>query len=318
MRDNIIEEIREKQERVKIDSSVKRLFTQIDEIEYNLKAMEGKDRDLLRFFSVSLVAIIESFFRLYISEIINRGEPYTTNSEEIVNSLKADFSLLKKLKDGTLSLGEFVSRLVVIAELRDINIVMSTLLDKPFIGELNLESKDISRDIDTLFRLRDKFIHEISDRGVMSRERNLELLKSLKLFLRLSNLYLHRELYNFQQEVGDEIGDSSQYDYAQRAKDLLNEIKGLNEETLDEMNKFLQERGSIEVFTKSREKFLQTNRIWKQFIISQADFNMSEMDSVAESREVYSKTIIRLGEKRKRYLQNLREFYRTGAIIGEI
>jgi hypothetical protein len=318
MRENIIEEIRQRQGKIKVQSSVKGLFAQIDEIEYNLKSMEGKDRDMLRFFSVSLVAIIESFFRLYIMEIVNRGEPYTTNSEDVINSLQIEFSLLKKLQDGTLTIGEFISRLVTISQLKDIDRIISTLIGKKFLKELQLDSKDISRDIDTLFKLRDKFIHEISDKGVMSRDRNLELLKSLKLFLRLSNLYLKKEIYDFELDSDGESSDVPHFDYASRAKELLIEIKDLNESTLEEMSVFLKERGTIEAFTKSREKFLATNQLWKQFVIAQADFNMSEMDSTAKSRAVYSKTIIRLGEKRKRYLQNLMEFYRTGATIRDV
>jgi len=318
MRENIIEEIRQRQGRIKVQGAVKGLFAQLDEIEYNLKAMEGKDRDMLRFFSVSLVAVVESFFRLYIIEIVNRGEPYISNSEGIVNSLKIEFSLLRKLQNGTLTLGEFISRLVNISNLQDIDRSFSTLLGKGFLKELQLGSKDISRDIDTLFKLRDKFIHEISDQGVMSRERNLELLKSLKLFLRLSNLFLQKEVYDFEQDSDGDNSEIPEFDYASRAKSLLAEIKELNESTLQEMSGYLNERGTIEIFTRSREKFLLTNKLWKQFVIAQADFNMSEMDSTAQSRAIYSKTIIRFGEKRKKYLQHLKEFYRTGATIQEI
>ena len=140
------------------------------------KVKNKKDvQEIIRGCIVGMVASLEGYFRLTLSEIIDSGGVYRDNLKKL-KDLECHMDVLLAIETKEISLGQFVSHLVPLNRLEDINAAMSYIIDKDFLGCLStyqVQTKDITFDmsklydkiygsISEIFRLRHIFAHELA------------------------------------------------------------------------------------------------------------------------------------------------------------
>jgi hypothetical protein len=133
---DLVREIIEVRERNRSGSAQGELWSRIIALE---KAYEDFDKDnieLLKYFPVAIVACIESYFRLIVKGIINDGERYLLGASKLAEKAKLDFEILKTFHGQRISLGEFVSYIIRISSLDQIDSVMSVLLGTEYLDKL--------------------------------------------------------------------------------------------------------------------------------------------------------------------------------------
>ena len=132
-RRNIVEEILEIRERRKSDIPSNELFMRLMEVEHAYKKRRPDDKELLRYFPIGAVACIEAYFRLAIKTLIDSGEPYLTNSQDIMPKSNVGFDVLKALHGKSITIGDIISHSVPISCLTHIVSHMSKLMGNDFI-----------------------------------------------------------------------------------------------------------------------------------------------------------------------------------------
>jgi len=132
--------------------------------------------ELLRYIPIGLVACIQGYFRLVIRDIIDHGLPYQNNVNKL-KDIKYDPQTVLAIFKKKISLGDFVSHLLLINSLKEINKYMSILLDLGFLKEVvvhvvrNSEGRKLVRigsqadfifaSIEKIFEFRHIFSHEL-------------------------------------------------------------------------------------------------------------------------------------------------------------
>ena len=93
-----------------------------------LKAGGFKD-ELMRYFPVGLIALVEAFFRSVYGELINLGEPYASRAEPLLKRIeKLDWRAIRAIEGRSTTSGEMVAHLLPLSSLDAIKDVMDTLL----------------------------------------------------------------------------------------------------------------------------------------------------------------------------------------------
>jgi hypothetical protein len=71
-----------------------------------------------------------------IKEIIDKGDPFFSNAEKPLSSVKLDFSVLKAVHGKMVTVGELVSHSVQLSRLEQIDATLSTLIGQGFLASL--------------------------------------------------------------------------------------------------------------------------------------------------------------------------------------
>ena len=133
--------------------------------------------ELLRYFPIGAVAILEGYFRLAIRDIIDAGHSYRNNIKNI-SDIKFNITNILAIYEKKITLGEFISHLLPINSLEDINRNISILINKDFLKELRKVkfkmdddkpsitmgkvASDIYKKIKNMFELRHIHCHELA------------------------------------------------------------------------------------------------------------------------------------------------------------
>jgi uncharacterized protein YecT (DUF1311 family) len=144
---DIIEEIAEVRQRRRFDSTMAELPVRLFALENAFKGHDQTNAELTRYFPVALVACIEGYFRLAIKELVDAGEPYLSNAERPVSSLKLDFAVIRAIHGKTVTVGELVGHIVPLSRLDHIEYSMSGLLGTSFLARMR--------------EVTDRFAHEV-------------------------------------------------------------------------------------------------------------------------------------------------------------
>jgi len=129
----------------------------------------------LKYGAIGYVAILEGYFRLLIADLINAGLPFRDRVMEL-KDIKFSPEVVLAMHDKKISLGEFVSHLLSINRISDIDNHLSTILGGPFIKGLskmptykptNMKPfgevfPDVFGNIEKLFQLRHIYAHELA------------------------------------------------------------------------------------------------------------------------------------------------------------
>ncbi len=129
----------------------------------------------LKYGAIGYVAAMEGYFRLLISDLINSGSPYR---ERVIDLRDVKFTpeVVLAIHDKKVSLGEFISHLLPINRLSDIDNHLSSILDEPFLKNLKSMPTFPPRNmvpfgdcfpetfghIEKLFELRHIYAHELA------------------------------------------------------------------------------------------------------------------------------------------------------------
>jgi len=149
-----------------------------------LQNLRESASELIKYFPIGVVAVLEAFFRSAIAELVDHGPPYSENAAcfEKDKGLRLDFALVLAIQGKKITLGELVGHLVPCKSLEDIDRNMSTVLQTSFLERLTTTTdrwavevegaernpiiQDVARifgDVEEIFRLRHVYCHEIAD-----------------------------------------------------------------------------------------------------------------------------------------------------------
>ena len=248
-------------------NEIRRAYCDIisDQIELNQK-------EILRYFPITLIATTESFFRMAVKELIDQGEPYLSNAEKLVKGVQYDYEALKNMHGQVITIGDFVSHHIPINNLGHIVSNMSHLMNCDFKKKLSsvtdrwdVEVKkkpnvaiisDIEitfRCVAETFRLRHIFCHEIASGVTVIKENIDECVKHTVLFLRASNCLIGDTLFPNAPLTQAEMNKSSADDYA-REKAILENLVLEAKQVLSE-----KQRTHLEIANTAWQKFLDAS-----------------------------------------------------------
>lgn len=179
---NYINEILEKRSRNNQRSDRYELSTKrIHPVVSGFRAIKNLDNKVsfrnewLKYGAIGYIAALEGYYRLLIADLINLGNPYR---ERVTNlrDIKFTTEVVIAIHDKKVSLGEFVSHLLPINKVGDIDSHLSTLLDISFLKELKEQPinppynekpygqvfPDAIGNVEQLFQLRHIYAHELA------------------------------------------------------------------------------------------------------------------------------------------------------------
>lgn len=130
---NIVEEIMEIRSRQPNSHFLLEPSMRLIYLEGVYKNRKNIDKEMWRYFPISIVACLEAFFRLAIKHLIDKGDPYLTNSRHLLGKRKIDFDMLKALHGQSITIGDIAGHLISINNLNQISEVMSELLGYDFL-----------------------------------------------------------------------------------------------------------------------------------------------------------------------------------------
>ena len=131
----------------------------------------------LKYGAIGYIACIEGYFRMLFSDLINAGPPYS-NRISGFKDIKINIEDLVAIHSKTVSLGEYISHLLPMNGVNDINGNMTTLIGQDYFNLLkasptNLFNPDDKRvvgetfpeiigNVEALFQLRHLYCHELA------------------------------------------------------------------------------------------------------------------------------------------------------------
>ncbi|CAG5074789.1 hypothetical protein DYBT9623_05477 [Dyadobacter sp. CECT 9623] len=206
-----IEEIFEKRERAA--TLGKWSYTSLNFLSRSIPELDAADGNWLNYVPVKIVTMIEVFFQEVVKELVDSGEPYSTNIFKSIEVSKFDAALLKALHGRKITMGELTSHLLALNRIEEIIGLMDRLMDLKFKDristitdrwEIEINKKasvpiidDIEGNIKTLeelIRVRHTVVHELTDISVSAKEALLYINEAHK-FLSATNELVTETLY---------------------------------------------------------------------------------------------------------------------------
>jgi len=136
-RRSIVEEILAIQRRRKTDSPQTELLLRLLHVEVAFENRDRKNKELLRYFPIALVACIESFFRMAIKRLIDSGDPYLSNAQGLLARTNVTFEILKAFHGQSLKVGDVIGHSVHLSNLALIENNMGQLMGINFLNQIS-------------------------------------------------------------------------------------------------------------------------------------------------------------------------------------
>lgn len=173
-----------------------------------IKTTEPLRKELLKYGPIGYVACIEGYFRLVLRDLIDSGEPYRERTIEF-EDIKFGIATVVSITSQKITLGEYISHLVTLNNLADINRCMSIILDCDFLGEL--KRLDISYrgdgipltieklhpgafgEFEELFRLRNIYAHELATSEPVKPRKIERCISAAAIFISATNDFLEKK-----------------------------------------------------------------------------------------------------------------------------
>ena len=245
------------------------LHVRLMAIEIAYKHFDSRFTELLRYFPIALVACMESYFRLVIKDLVDSGEPYLSNSSDLLRTDRFDFDILKALHGQEITIGDVISRYPPISNLGHIVQLMDSLMGCDFREKLRnvhdrweVEIKErpkqsIIRDVHETFRyversfqLRHIFCHEAATEIDVNKEEIDKCVHHTSLFLKASNELVTETLFPNAPLTQTDMNVASYEDYRKEKEDLALLLKKVTEV----------------LSSKQKEKFHEANEAWRKFV----------------------------------------------------
>lgn len=139
---DLVKEILEKKARAVPDSDrFSEVWTRLNDVLSGLELLlaspeqierEGQS-ELLRYIPIALTACLEGYIKRSIKDLIDSNEDYRKNTKELKN-IRFDLDTVLAIEGRTVSIGEFVSHLITVTSVTDIDSHLSAILGEPFLG----------------------------------------------------------------------------------------------------------------------------------------------------------------------------------------
>lgn len=280
---DIIQEIENVRKRRLHTSAMAELPLRLFALENAFKNRDPSQTELIRYFPVALIACIEGYFRAAIKDLIDSGEPYLTNSENLGASLKIDFALLRAVHGKAITVGELVAHGLPMSRLEHVDGALTGVLGTSFIDGMKTVTGQRDRQIDETppspmlvdpgkvisdvkktFEMRHIICHEIASGYPIDPSEVETCFQSCLLFLQASDelisnvMYPHRPMT--QSEMNVEVHDGYQ-----EKKDKL-------DFAVDEVKARLIKSRSHEelaLFSKVQEDWERYSNSWAEFFATQ-------------------------------------------------
>lgn len=262
-----IAEIIEIRNRRSSNNSHSEVFIRLFNLEHAFKSAPKDNNEILKYFPIALVATMEGCFRVMAAELIDHGEPFVENCEKLLKNQKLTFSLIKAFQGKQVSLGEFVSHVVSINKLQDIDALISTITGNEFLKELKshssrwdvevlkqkdvpiiLDSNETYKNIIKTFELRHIFCHETATNIEFDYKTIEQSFLSASMFLKSSVDYISEIIH----PNAPLTQTAMNIDSANEAKEILNQVKIVKDKML---NKLSNQTDRINSLKASHEKW---------------------------------------------------------------
>lgn len=138
---DFINEIIEKRSRLEQTHRMENLFKRLFPLVSGFRAIsaldEGVDykKEWLKYSAIGYIACLEGYFRLLIADLINYGEPYVTNVKNF-KDIRFSIENMVAISLKKVTLGDYISHLLPINSIQDINSNLSIILNVDFVAEL--------------------------------------------------------------------------------------------------------------------------------------------------------------------------------------
>ncbi len=144
---------------------------------YKDSFLKGYADDLNNYFPIRCVACIEGYVKLICSYLIEYGNPFRENVKKF-DKISFSIDTAISLETNSIPLGDFVSHLLPVNNLEDINRTISTIIDndllsmcresyktlprqKGFFGDDDSDFADMIKIIQNMYQVRHIFCHEV-------------------------------------------------------------------------------------------------------------------------------------------------------------
>lgn len=217
---NLTVEIRELKQRGVFDTKnfYNSSFQNIEKLLEAFKHNQSKEFDeFYKYVPIACVTAIESFFRIAIKSMIDKGGVYFDNLSALIPtlSLKIDFEILLSLQKQQFTVGEFISHLLPCNNLNDFNRNLSTIMGNDFLKKIkefkpmlvgifeedefnkfNLNYNSILASVKIIFELRHIYCHEPYDASSINKNELGMHYENFKFFLDYSSNFTSSLIYD--------------------------------------------------------------------------------------------------------------------------
>src|SRR5258706_10246492 len=202
-RDYVVE-ILERQQRLRFRAALAELGLRFMYLELELMHPEKLSDEMMRYFPIATIACMESFFRLTIAELIDDGPPFSERIDSFDN-VRIDLTALRAIQGRRITVGDFMSHLLPLNSLGDINKAMSCLLGVDFLENVKQRYKlpegahteglhsmvptvgELFSGVAEAFRLRHIFAHEFASNEPVDRARIRQAFNASFVFMLLAS-----------------------------------------------------------------------------------------------------------------------------------
>ena len=270
---NIIEEIMEIRSRQPNAHLSTQLRIKLGSLKNVYKNRQNIDKELWRYFPISIIACLEAFFRLAIKQLIDTGDPYLTNSQYLLGKRKIDFDILKALHGQSITIGDIAGHLISTNNLNQISETMNELLGHDFL-------KEISQTYD---RYGVK-VHKEPKRTIIS-DSNITFRFVARTF-DLRHIFCHEFANKYELDTS-EIEQCFEHscDFLEASQEHVwqtmfpNELLTQTDMNIDITKKCNAERQKLDILIqrvlkrltgKQTTEFLKANKAWEEFLLASA------------------------------------------------
>ena len=284
------------------------LFSRLGDIERTYQRFNPELKELLRYFPIALVACIESYFRLMIKELIDSGEPYLTNSRNILRKEKYDFDILKGLHGQTITIGDVISHHLSISDLNHIIGAMGPIMDCDFPERLShvydrrevkikknpmqpiiQDRHETFRYVERSFQLRHIFCHEIATAIEIEKDEIDNCVYHTVIFLKASDELISQTLFPNAPLTQTDMNIASYEDHKRE--------KGELDCLLAKLDDILSD--------KQKEKFRDANEAWNTFVNASVEIEGLQYEGGTIRPMIESHAATQLLKERKEQIKEL-------------
>ena len=307
---NVVEEIMEIKSRRPSDSFYIELDSRLLYLEGAYKDRENIDRELWRYFPISIVSCSEAFFRLAIKQLIDAGEPYVTNSKDLLGNRRVDFGILKALHGQSITIGDIAGHLVSMNNLNQISEVMTKLLGHDFLNEVSQaydrwaveigkeSKKPIISDADLTFRfiarafeLRHIFCHEFANKYKLDISEIEQCFEHFCTFLTASREHIQQTLFPNEPLTQTDMN----IDITEKYHKEKRKMESLIQKILGRLTE------------KQTTEFLKANKAWESFIFASAEVEGLQYEGGTIRPLIEGKALVHLVKERIKNLEKMLE-----------
>lgn len=224
--------------------------------EYELQALletySNMENSLLfPYVPIRLVAIMEGYFQIQYSFIIDHGKEYRERFLKKVKNINFDNEVIGGLEQNEMSFGEYASLFLPCNRKDDIISNVNSLLGRNDFAE-SINDSNIFCILDEIFKYRHMFCHEIAPSIVLEKNVVIDMIKTTISFVGRTDVYIANVLFpNFYEKTQMEMTQDSENKFLCKDKELKDLITYLKS-TVDN-DTFLNDLDFLDEFETYRE-----------------------------------------------------------------